>query len=466
MTDIKTGSGAGDFLVVLDRHSDSPLHHQLEAAIRDAIRSGRMKHGSQLPSSRVLADDLGVSRGVVIEAYQQLTAEGYILSRPGGYTQVSATQNQIETAHEPAPATRPRIDMLYGRPDVSQFPRAAWARAARRVVAEAPTDRLIYLDGFGAPELREALVNHLNRVRGTWASPENILICSGFAQAFSLISQFFIASGRQVLAVEDPSFDDVRPVASAAGLEIIGIPVDESGLDVTELERSRARAVLVTPAHQLTGAVLSPERRTALIEWAHRTGGLIVEDDYDAEYRYDQEPVGALQGLAPDRVIYTGSASKTLAPGLRMGWIVAPAQVTERLAEAKVAADRGSSIFDQLTFADFLNSGEFNRHLRRMRPIYRSRRDVLLRELTARLPELRPTGISAGLHLMAWLPTGMDEKAIVETAASRGLGLNGLGPHRIAESASAGLIFGYAKPDAAAIVEGVAILASVIHAAE
>ena len=464
MSEIRTGSGAGDFLVVLDRHAAVALHHQLEAAIRDAIRGGRLKHGSQLPSSRVLAEDLDVSRGVVIEAYQQLTAEGYIVSRPGGYTQVSATENPLEAAHEPLPATRPRIDMLYGRPDVSQFPRAAWARSARRVVAEAPTDRLIYLDGFGAPELREALVTHLNRVRGTWASPENVVICSGFAQAFTLISEVFLATGRRTLAVEDPSFDDVRPVASAAGLRIIGIPVDEAGLDVAALDDSGADAVLVTPAHQLTGAVLSPERRGALIEWAHRTGGLIVEDDYDAEYRYDQEPVGALQGLAPDRVVYTGSASKTLAPGLRMGWIVAPTQLTQQLAEAKVAADRGSSIFDQLTFADFLSSGEFNRHLRRMRPLYRSRRDALLRELTERLPALRPTGISAGLHLMAWLPSGLDEGAIVAAAAARGLGINGLSPHRIAASDQGALIFGYAKSDERTISDGIAMLADIIDA--
>lgn len=346
---------------------------------------------------------------------------------------------------------------------MSQFPRAAWLRSVRRVLTEAPHERLIYLEGRGAPELRGALADYLNRVRGTWATPENIVVCSGFAQGWALTTQVLAATGARRLAVEDPSFDDVRPVAAGAGLDILGIPVTESGIDVAALEATDADAVLVTPAHQLTGAVLSPRKRTALLDWARRRGAVVIEDDYDAEYRYDQAPVGALQGLAPDHVVYAGSASKTLAPGLRLGWLIVPNRLVDDIAAAKLDQDRGSPVIDQLAFADFIARGEFNRHLRRMRPIYHRRRDALLTALAERLPDLRPAGVSAGLHLIAWLPPHLDESAIVDAAARRGLGINGLAPHRIAESRHGGLLFGYAKSSERATADGIDLLAEVIE---
>jgi GntR family transcriptional regulator/MocR family aminotransferase len=271
-------------------------------------------------------------------------------------------------------------------------------------------------------------------------------------------------SGARRLAVEDPSADDdARPVAEAAGLEVIGVPVDEGGVRVDALDRTDADALILTPSHQWpTGAVLPAESRAAVLRWAARRGALIMEDDYDAEYRYDRTPVGAIQGLAPDRVVYAGTVSKTLAPGLRLGWLVVPRHLVDAVAKAKVTADRGSPVIDQLAFADFLTRGEFDRHLRRMRPVYRRRRDALLAALGTRLPDLEPTGVAAGLHLVTWLPPDLDETAVVKAAARRGLGVYGVGPYRISSDGPSGLIFGYATLGEAAIGEGIDLLAAVI----
>jgi GntR family transcriptional regulator/MocR family aminotransferase len=449
-----------ELLVRVRRDDGEPLHQQLEAEIREAIRGGRLEAGSVVPSSRALARDLGLSRGVVIEAYEQLVAEGYLATRPGGATRVAEAAARRQTATVEPAAQPPRIDFRYGRPDVSQFPRAVWLRSLRRVLNEAPNDRLSYGDGHGAPELRTALAAYLDRVRGTCAHPDHIVITTGFAQGIGLIVRVLRATGARRLAVEDPSLDESRAMARAAGLEVIGIPVDEAGMRVEALEQSNADAVLVTPAHQMpTGGVLPADRRQALVAWAKARDGLIIEDDYDAEYRYDRTPIGAIQGLAPGRVIYGGSGSKTLAPGLRLGWLLAPPSIVEALATAKEAADRGSPIIEQLAFADFLARGEFDRHLRRMRPLYRGRRDALLSTLRQRLPDLRPVGASAGLHVLAWLPPRSTEAEIIEAAARRGLGVYGLAKYWMS-GGPAGLLFGYATLSEAVIEEGVALLAA------
>ncbi|HEX4443310.1 MAG TPA: PLP-dependent aminotransferase family protein [Galbitalea sp.] len=456
-----TNSRIASVLLELDRDSPEPLHRQVEAGIRDAIRAGRLAHHARMPSSRALAHDLDVSRGVVIEAYQQLTSEGYLAATQGGYTHVASSEAPPPPP-APAPRERPAIDMLYGRPDVNQFPRDAWARSARRMFSAAPHERLIYLDGAGTPELRSALAEHLTRTRGAWAVADNVIVTVGFAQAFHLASTVLFASGARRLAVEDPSYDDVRPVAAAAGLEIIGIPVDHDGLDVDALAHSAADAVLVTPAHQLTGAVMPPERRRALAEWARRSSAIIIEDDYDSDFRYDHEPIGALQGLAPDQVLYAGSASKTLAPGLRLGWLVAPSRMVADLAAAKIDADRGSSVFDQLTFADFLRNGDFDRHLRRVRPLYHRRRDALLEAMREELPDFVPAGVAAGLHLLAWLPPDVSELALVEAAARRGVGIEALAPHRIQPHERGGVLIGFARSDEAVIRQGTALIANAV----
>jgi GntR family transcriptional regulator/MocR family aminotransferase len=460
---MRTSSGTGELLVELQRDSGVPLHQQLESGIRTRIRAGLLRAETVMPSTRALAQDLGLSRGVVVEAYQQLVAEGYLVSRGGGYTQVADIAVVSPTATATAAAGPPRIDFRYSRPDVSQFPRAAWLRSVRRVLNETPYRSLAYIDGRGTIELRTALADYLNRVRGTAARPENMLICNGFAQGSRLLLQVLAAAGRRRLAVEDPSDNDLREVAAAAGLETVGVPVLASGVDVEALERSGADVVLVTAAHQFpTGAVTSAETRAALVAWAGRGDRLVIEDDYDAEYRYDREPVGAMQGLAPDRVAYAGTASKTLAPGLRMGWLILPSWLVEPMAQAKLMDDRGSPVFDQLAFADFVARGEFDRHLRRMRPRYRTLRDTLVERLAARLPELEPVGVSAGLHVMAWLPPDLGEEALREAALRRGLGVYGLAPYWVSGAGPAGLVFGYGSLSRKDVVEGIDLLADVV----
>jgi GntR family transcriptional regulator / MocR family aminotransferase len=458
---MRTSSGAGELLVELQRDSGVPLHQQLESGIRTRIRAGLLRAETVMPSTRALAQDLGLSRGVVVEAYQQLVAEGYLISRAGGYTQV-ADIAVIEASSALKPdAGPPRIDFRYSRPDVSEFPRAAWLRSVRRVLNETPYRSLAYIDGRGTIELRTALSDYLNRVRGTAARPENMLICNGFAQGSRLLLQVLAANGRRRLAVEDPSDNDLREVAQAAGLEVVGVPMLETGIDVNALERSGADVVLVTAAHQFpTGAVASAETRAALVAW----GGLVIEDDYDAEYRYDREPIGAMQGLAPDNVAYAGTASKTLAPGLRLGWLILPSWLVEPMAQAKLMDDRGSPVFDQLAFADFVARGEFDRHLRRMRPRYRTLRDTLVERLAARLPELEPVGVSAGLHVMTWLPPDLSEDALREAALQRGLGVYGLAPYWVDGEGPAGLVFGYGSLSQKEVVEGIELLADVVAA--
>src|SRR6266699_3322986 len=461
MDEISTNYGG---LVALRRDARIPLHRQIETSIRDAIRAGRLPRGSSLPPSRVLAADLGVSRGVVVEAYQQLASEGYLASYAGGFTQVAAGPSPAVAGLRLAREIPPRIDLSYGRADVSSFPRAAWLRAIRGALASAPNDLFGYLAGSGVPELRTAIAGYLNRVRGTVAQPDQIVISTGYAQGIALLVRVLAARGATRLALEDPSSgDDALPAARTAGLEVIGVPVDRDGIRVDVLRETGADAVVLTPSHQFpTGSVLSAENRAAVLRWAAERGAVVIEDDYDAEYRYDRTPVGALQGLAPDRVVYAGSASKTLAPGLRLGWFVMPGHLAEPMAEAKIAADRGSPALEQLALADLITRGEFDRHLRRMRPVYRRRRDALLAALARRLPWLQPVGISAVLHLVTWLPPHLDETTVVEAALRAGVGIDAVGPYRIASPGPGGLIFGYATASRQAIAEGVDILAGVI----
>jgi GntR family transcriptional regulator/MocR family aminotransferase len=461
----KTSSGL-ELLVALDRLSADPLHRQLERALRTAIRDGRLEPGSALPSSRALASQLGVSRGIVVETYEQLVAEGYVVSHPGGSTRVAhAAAGAPASRALPAPPTY-RYDFRPGRPDVTEFPRGVWLRALRRVLQTAPSDRLTYGAGHGMPELRTALAAYLNRVRGTAADPADIVVVTGFAQGLALTARALAAAGARTVAVEDPSDPEYRAAIEGAGLRWVSIPVDEDGLQVERLAVTDADAVLVTAAHQYpTGGVLPPERRAALVAWAAARSATIIEDDYDAEFRYDRQPIGAIQGLRPDRVVYAGSASKILAPGLRLGWLVVPDSLVEPIASAKYAADMGSAALDQLAFADVIERGELDHHLRRMRPIYRRRRDALLAALNRHLPELRPTGASAGLHVLAWLPTDgpdLDEAAILAAADAAGIGIAGVSSRRIAPGPPA-LVFGYGVIDESAIEPGIRTLAAVIE---
>jgi GntR family transcriptional regulator/MocR family aminotransferase len=472
MTGLRTNlSPVSELAIDLDRDGGEALHRQIEASIRGRIRSGALPAGVALPPTRALAAELGVTRGVVVEAYAQLVAEGYLTSRSGGYTQVAPTAAAVSPAAAPKPGRsaparwpRPVVDFGYGRGNVAAFPRAAWLRSVRRVLTEAADERLGYLDGHGAVELRSALAAYLNRVRGTNADPETIVITSGYAQAVPLLMGVLAARGARTVAVEDPSAsDDARPIAQALGLNVVGVPVGGDGVHVDALAELDADILILTPSHQWpTGGVLSPQARAAVLGWAQRTGALVLEDDYDAEYRYDRAPIGAMQGLDPERVAYAGTASKTLAPGFRLGWLILPRELLEPVAEAKLLADRGSPILDQLTFADFLSRGEFDRHLRRMRPTYRSRRDALLTALAQHLPELEPAGIAAGLHLVAWLPQDLEEATVIAAAAREGVAVAGVSPYRLSPAPRGGFIFGYSNLNERAITDGIVRLARAV----
>jgi GntR family transcriptional regulator / MocR family aminotransferase len=450
-----------ELLISLDRSRPS-LKAQVEEQLRSAVRDERLAPGSALPSSRGLARELGVSRGVIVEAYSQLVAEGYLVARPGGATRVALAASPGARAL-PAPAAErpPRFDFRPGGPDVSLFPRDVWLASLRRALRAAPDVRLDYGDPRGAPELRVALASYLGRVRGAACDPERVIVTSGMAQGMALLGRTLVARGGRRIAVEDPSSEPGRTQLDATGLETVPIAVDAEGLCVELLgDQDRLEAVMVTPAHQFPlGVVLSPARRAWLAEWAAHSDALVLEDDYDSEYRYDRAPVGALQGLAPERVVYAGSVSKTLAPGLRLGWMVAPERIAADLVAAKERDDLGTPVVEQLALADFLERGELDRHLRRTRGIYRRRRDALVVALAERLPDWEPAGIAAGLHLVALLPPGADEDAVLAATRERGIALYGLGEHSVAPRPPA-LLLGYGRIAEPAIAAGVAELAA------
>jgi GntR family transcriptional regulator / MocR family aminotransferase len=452
--------GELDLLVALDRAR--PVRAQLEEQLRAAVREGRLAPGSSLPSSRGLARELSVSRGVVVEAYSQLVAEGYLVARQGGATRVAESASPAAGGAAKTPAVRSaRFDFRPGAPDVSLFPRAAWLASLRRALREAPDARFDYGDPRGAPELRDALAGYLGRVRGAACDPERLVITSGMAQGMALIGRALVAQGRKRMGVEDPSSGPGREQLASTGLEVLPFPVDGHGLRVELLEG--VDAVMVTPAHQFPlGVVLSPERRAALVDWAARTGALVLEDDYDSEYRYDRPPVGALQGLAPEHVAYAGSVSKTLAPGLRLGWIAPPEHVVAEVIAAKQRDDLGTPVVEQLALADFLERGELDRHLRRTRTVYRARRDALVDALARHMPGCEPEGVAAGLHLLVHLPAQTDEPAVLAAARGRGIALYGLSEHAVAPAGPA-LLLGYGRIAEPAIEGGVRELAAALR---
>jgi GntR family transcriptional regulator/MocR family aminotransferase len=453
-----------EILLSLDRDGTEPLHAQLERQLRQAIRDGRLAAVTKVPSSRELARDLGVSRRLVVEAYAQLGAEGYLSARQGAPTRVAGGGPDGAGALDSAPLRNPApYEFHPGQPDVAAFPRPAWLRSVRAAMRDASHADLGYGDARGAPALRTALAGYLGRSRGAVADPERLLVCSGAGQGLALICRALRRRGARRLAVEDPGFFIHRWVAEHAGLRCVPVPVDEDGIDVEALAETEADAVLLTPAHQApTGAVLAPARRAEIVRWCEEGGRVAIEDDYDAEYRYDRPPVGTLQGLAPERVAYLGSASKVLAPGLRLGWIVLPGDLTDAVAAEKGLDDHGSEVLGQLALADFLERGELDRHLRRMRPRYRERREAVAAALAEHLPAVRLAGPPAGLHVLALLPREVDEDALVAAARRRGVAVYGLGGYRVAATGDPGLVLGYAGLAPPAIAAGVGRLAAAV----
>lgn len=454
--------GPVDPLVELDRGGDLPLYEQLERTLREAIRAGRLPAGARLPSSRALAGELGISRGVVTSAYDQLSAEGYLETRQGAPARVARAM-RAQPPRPPAPSLLSRFayDFSPGVPDLAGFPRDRWLRSLRRAWRDTSLDAVGYGDPRGVPELREALAAYLGRVRGAVADPEHLLICTGFRQGLSLTCRWLRSSGIEHVALEDPGWHAQRLIVEEAGLTVTPIAVDADGIDVAALDRSGADAVVVTPAHQFpTGAVLSARRRAALIEWAERGDRLIVEDDYDAELC--PERIGALQGLAPDRVLHIGSASKRLAPGMRLGWMLPPSWLSWALISAKAIEDAGSETIGQLALADFIARGELERHIRRMRLRYRQRRRTLLDALARELPDWRPSPTGGGLHLNVLLPSHVDEPALLAAAARQRVGIEGLSLHSYAGDSPPGLVLGHAYMAPPAIERGVQLLSETL----
>ena len=466
-------SGLGpELLLRLDRGSGQPLRSQLEAGLREAIRSGRLPGGERLPSSRELARELGVSRGLVQEVYAQLLSEGYLTSQVGSATRVAAGAYQAtaEPVQHAEPPPRLIADFRSGVPDLASFPRGDWVWATREACGSVATLDLDYGDPRGSAVLRGVLAGYLRRVRAAAADPGQLIVSTGFAQGIILVLRALALAGVRCAAFEDPGYggadtSETVQAAGAMGLRTVHVPVDDLGVDVQAVERSGAQVVVVTPAHQSpTGVVLAAGRRHALVEWANRTGGFIVEDDYDSEFRYDREPVGVLQGLAPGRVFTIGTASKALAPGVRLGWVLAPPALAAAVAEEKRISDRGSSTLDQLVLAALLESGRYDRHLRRMRAVYAGRRARLIDSLARHAPGVRLTGLAAGFHAVAHLPAAADERAVVAGARQRRVGLHGMGQFRAAGPAGPPqLVLGFGQVGERAIEPGIAAVAGLLN---
>ncbi|HEV7712601.1 MAG TPA: PLP-dependent aminotransferase family protein [Asanoa sp.] len=472
-------------LLDLDR-SRPGLGDQLTSALRAAIADGRLAPGTRLPSSRQLAADLRVSRGVVVGAYEQLVAEGRLLSERGTGTSVADTpgvpcsaplqtpggreggvyrgaEQSLLNTHAGAFGANLPADLRPGQPDLTAFPRTAWRRAYEQVLAAATPADLGYSDATGAPRLRQTLADYLGRVRAARLTADDVVVTTGAAQAFSLIAHHLKSTGADRIGIEEPGSPGIRVHLEAQGLRLVPIPVDDDGLDVDALHASNVPAVLVTPAHQYpTGVVLAPHRRAALIAWARATGKLIIEDDYDAEFRYDRDPVGCLQGLAPDVVAHLGSASKALAPALRLGWLCPPRDRREGVRAAKAAADYGGPTLEQLAFAHLLATGGYDRHLRQARRAHRERRDALVAALAKEMPGCRVHGVAAGLHLVVELPPGTDDAALAAKAYTKGLGPVPLSATRLTKGGPPGLVIGYAGQTPDRIAAGIRRLSELI----
>ncbi|WP_327048342.1 PLP-dependent aminotransferase family protein [Microbispora sp. NBC_01189] len=448
----------------------------LEQALRAAIQTGRLAPQARLPATRKLAADVGVSRGTVRAAYDQLIAEGYLTARQGSGTAVAG----LPPRHTDRPAglhdralPRPRHDLRPGLPDASAFPTAAWLRSTRRALGSAPADAYTYDDPRGRIELRTALAEYLGRTRGVLAQPDLIMITSGYVQALALLSRVLSESSMATIATEDPGVSFHREVIRRNGSAVVPLPVDERGARTDLLAAPGfppVDAVEVTPAHQYpTGHTLDPARRQALVDWARSSGALIIENDYDGEFRYGRQPVGAIQGMAPDHIAYVGTVSKTLGPALRLGWIVMPHRLLEPLVEAKRHSDRHTETIGQLALADFIACHGYDRHVRSCRLRYQRRRDLLLTRLRDRKGLLPPTfsvhGIAAGLHVLISLPSeGPTEQDVLHTAAANEVGVGHLGDRWHAPGdRPQGIIVGYGTPSEHAYPAAVDALAHVLR---
>ncbi|MGC4942022.1 PLP-dependent aminotransferase family protein [Kribbella sp. DT2] len=464
------GDGPG-LLMQLDRGAPRQLGHQLREQLRSAIRTGALRPGERLPSSRSLADQLGISRGLVVDSYAQLYAEGYLVSEVGSGTRVAerAATTPLEstgTAYD-GPKQRFDVDFEYGIPDLASAPVRDWVWALGDAARLAPATLMGDEPDRGDQRLRDVLTAYHRRVRAGASVAERTIVTTGFRHALTLVFATLATHGVERVGLESPGPRDHDRIAERFGLHAVPVPVDEDGVDVAALTVSGARAVVLTPAHQCpTGVALSPVRRQELVAWAEQVDGFVIEDEYDSEFRYDRQPVGSLQGLAPERVIALGSVSKTLAPGIRIGWIFAPPAVVDGLVETKALTSRGAPALDQLALARLMESGRYDRHLRRMRTTYQVRRDALIAAVNEHLPALRLTGLAAGCHAVLRLPPGTSEAAVVAAAEARSVSVRGLGDYLVGDSVpgAPGLVLGFGNVNESGIRRGIHGLAEAIDA--
>ena len=460
---------APDLMIAVDRPG-VPLAQQIQEQLRVAIREGRLLGGERLPSTRQLASSLGVSRGTVVEVYEQLVAEGYVDSAVGSGTRVAripAVDRRDRTTVPPSAAAQPtfEIDFEYGIPDLNSVPLRDWVWAMGEAARTLPTAGLGDEDPAGSRHLREVVTAYHRRVRAGCATADEAVVVGGFRQGLTFTLATLARSGIEAIALEDPGPREHDVIARRAGLTVVPVRVDAEGLDVAALRASRARGVLVTPAHQCpTGVALSPSRRRELVAWAHEVDGVILEDDYDAEFRYDRQAVGSLQGLDPERVFALGSVSKTIAPAIRIGWVLAPPRFVQMLIEEKQLSSRGTPGLDQEALARLIESGRFDRHLRRVRDLYRGRRDVLAEEVATVFGPDRLQGLAAGCHTVLLLPDDVDEDAVAESARSLGVRVNGLRHYRLRHTpAQPALLLAFGNLTEHQLVRGVHAIAEAVR---
>lgn len=447
----------------LQRLPGERLAEAAERTIREAIRAGSLRPGVRLPSSRALAAQFGVSRGVITEAYEQLAAQGHLVTRTKAAPLVADAPHPVpRRAPQREEPGRVRFDFTPTTPDVSQFPARQWAACLAAAARTLPVDAYDYGDPRGTQELREVLAGHLGRTRGLVADPEQIVVVHGTAQGVDLLMRALAAEGASCVGVEDPCLPSQIERIRVHGLVARPMPVDAAGVVINDPD---VDAVLITPAHQFpTGVVLSGERRRALLNWARRTGGLVLEDDYDAEFRYDRQPVRALQGLGPEHVAYLGTTSKTLAPALRLGWAVVPARYMPQAERIRLLLDVCPPAIDQRALAMMIERGDYDRHVRRVRKVYQRRREHLIAALAKHLPGFQVEGIAAGMHVLVRLPAGVDDTAVAARALGESVRAVPLSRFSVTGNARGGLVLGYGRINERDIDAAVAALAAVIPA--
>jgi GntR family transcriptional regulator/MocR family aminotransferase len=479
--------------IPLSRHS-GPLFRQVYFGLRQAILSGALPAGAKLPSTRDLAEQLRISRTVAVLAYEQLLAEGFAVGRAGSGTYVSNDVSLRQPAHSPGGSadsakTRPRLsrfgsaaaaawarvifpkrrapslryDFAYGRSDLATFPFEMWRRILLRCARQAPVSELDYGPAGGNLALREAICAHVRRSRAVVCDPSQVVVVNGSQQSLDLIARVLIEPSDRVV-IEDPVYQGTREVLRAAGARLLPIPVDNDGLNPARLP-SAARIAFVTPSHQFpTGAILPLARRLALLEWAKRRRALIVEDDYDGEFRYDSQPLESLQGLDREgRVIYIGTFSRTVFSSLRIGYLIAPKSLVTAFTAAKWLCDRHTATLEQEALAEFIASGTYERYLRRVRRRNAARRKALLDSIHKHLDgRVAVTGDGAGAHVVIWPQGRRSEADMVAAAAAKGVGVYGISPYFLGKPKRVGLMLGYARMTEIEIREGIRRLGEVL----